>query len=39
MITLGLPEGKCSKPLQNVDNYVPVHMASYLGTVEFTVVQ
>ena len=39
MITVGLPEGSCSKPLQNGGTYVPIYVALYLGTLEFTVVQ
>jgi len=33
MFTLGLPEGNCIKPLQNVSStYVPIYVASYLRT-------
>jgi hypothetical protein len=39
MFTLGLPESNCSKPLQNVGTYMPIYVASYLRTLEFTVVQ
>jgi hypothetical protein len=39
MITLGLPEDRGSKPLQNVVAYVPIYVASYLRALELTIVQ